>query len=46
MERQRTSGMAVASMVCGICGLVIPYGGFLLSIPCFYSWNTSSSMLW
>jgi hypothetical protein len=29
---RRTSGMAVAALVCGICGLVIPYLGFLLAL--------------
>ena len=29
---KRTSGMAVAALVCGICGLVIPYLGFLLAL--------------
>jgi hypothetical protein len=29
---RRTSGMAVAALVCGICGLVLPWIGFLLSV--------------
>jgi len=35
MERQRTSGLAIASMVCGILSLVffwVPVFGFLLGI--------------
>ena len=35
MERQRTSGLAIASMVCGILSLVffwVPLFGFLLGI--------------
>jgi len=35
MERARTSGLAIASMVCGICSLVlswVPGLGFLLGI--------------
>ncbi len=32
MERSRTSGLAIASLVCGICGLVIPWVGFILSV--------------
>jgi len=32
MEKTRTSGLAIASLVCGICGLVIPFVGFVLSI--------------
>lgn len=29
---KRTSGMAVAALVCGICGVVLPWIGFLLSV--------------
>jgi len=32
MERQRTSGLAIASLVCGICSVVIPWIGFILGI--------------
>jgi len=32
MAQHRTSGMAVAALVCGICGLIIPFLGFLLSL--------------
>lgn len=32
MERSRTSGLAIASLVCGICGLVLPWVGFILSV--------------
>jgi len=35
MERARTSGLAIASLVCGICSLVlfwVPVLGFLLGI--------------
>jgi len=31
-EQRRTNGLAIASMVCGICGLVIPWVGFILAI--------------
>ena len=29
---RRTSGMAVAALVCGICGLFIPFVGLLLAL--------------
>lgn len=35
MERARTSGLAIAALVCGICSLVffwVPWLGFLLGI--------------
>lgn len=32
VEQRKTSGLAVAAMVCGICGLVVPWVGFVLSI--------------
>ena len=32
MQKTRTSGLAIAALVCGICGLVIPWLGFVLSV--------------
>ena len=32
IERARTSGLAIASLACGICGLVIPLLGVILGI--------------
>ena len=32
MERPRTSGLAIASLVCGTIGLVIPFFGIILGI--------------
>ena len=32
MERARTSGLAIASLACGIVGLVIPFLGIILGI--------------
>jgi hypothetical protein len=32
MERTRTSGLAIASLVCGICAFFIPFLGIILGI--------------